>query len=639
MKENHIPYSLSQILFTVPESDFRPTDSALSQLSFDNRRDFVVAGPDPILAINMIFANDRCFAGDLSRGIRRKVLVSLTDTDAHRLLASTVVSINIERGCLSRTETLWLPVEIDDDIPSLHFAVEVRDMKTGYLFTRQALRFFSRFPEQKFITDMLKPVEGGIVPNFSTALYKSFDAEVSAYHQVRFYLEPQDRDNLPRVIPEMEVRIYFPDGTIESRIVAPVTEFDSCEGELYRILTPVYMTDAKKGISYAELVCLDEAIAGFVFNTAGEITVGSWHGKDMAILEEYSLEEAFNRFRAAIDGEGDKTSDDEFEKALDQFIKSQLEEDEGAIQDEQPAEEQEEPEPAPEKEEETVSPLKSLDNLTGLRSVKEKLTAYEKLVLFNKKRRDSDLPTLSLPLHAMFCGSPGTGKTTVAKRMGLMLKRAGVLSKGHVVVRERSTLLGQYYSNEETNTRAAIEEAQGGILFIDEAYQLHQPNDPRDPGKFVIETLMTALADESMRDWMLILAGYTDEMKRMFEMNPGLKSRIPDSNIYIFEDFTEPELMEIAERYLERHHFSMTPDAHSALARRLSNDYTNRSRSFGNARHVINMIQSEILPSMATRVVTSNNFDESALTLIQSDDIPQPKQQEAPKRFKIGYRA
>lgn len=119
--------------------------------------------------------------------------------------------------------------------------------------------------------------------------------------------------------------------------------------------------------------------------------------------------------------------------------------------------------------------------------------------------------------------------------MGMILHRAGVLSKGHVVVRERATLLGQNYNSEAENTIAAIKEAQGGILLIDEAYQLYQPNDPRDPGKFVIDTLLTALADETNRDWMLVLAGYLDDMKRMFDMNPGFKSRIPESNIYLLK--------------------------------------------------------------------------------------------------------
>ncbi len=89
------------------------------------------------------------------------------------------------------------------------------------------------------------------------------------------------------------------------------------------------------------------------------------------------------------------------------------------------------------------------------------------------------------------------------------------------VIRERASLLGQYYNSESEKTLAAIKEAQGGILFIDEAYQLHQPSDPKDPGRFVLETLMTALADTSKRDWMLILAGYTEPMLAMFLSTPA----------------------------------------------------------------------------------------------------------------------
>ncbi len=331
-------------------------------------------------------------------------------------------------------------------------------------------------------------------------------------------------------------------------------------------------------------------------------------------------------------------SDEDLERVLNEFISTELYDGE-AIEDNTPTPEKPVVIPPRKVIEEPVSIFQPLENLTGLHSVREKLLAYEKLVIFNKKRQDCDLPTLKLPLHAMFCGSPGTGKTTVARRMGLMLRRAGVLSRGHVVVKERATLLGPNYSMEEKNTLDAIEQAQGGILFIDEAYQLYQPNDPRDPGKFVIETLMTALADESKRDWMLILAGYTDEMKRMFEMNPGLKSRIPESNIYIFDDFTEEELMEIAERYLERNSYSLTEDARAALSERLGYDYNTRNRSFGNARHVINLIQTEILPSMATRVVDIENPDIESLSLICSSDIPKPTKLMQESRSKIGFRA
>lgn len=111
----------------------------------------------------------------------------------------------------------------------------------------------------------------------------------------------------------------------------------------------------------------------------------------------------------------------------------------------------------------------------------------------------------------------------------------------------------------------------------------------------------------------------------MFEMNPGLKSRIPESNIYIFDDFSENELMEIAERYFERNSYSLTEDARTALAIRLGNDFRNRDRNFGNARHVINIIQTEILPSMALRVMNTENTDTESLSLIHSRDIPKNK--------------
>lgn len=222
----------------------------------------------------------------------------------------------------------------------------------------------------------------------------------------------------------------------------------------------------------------------------------------------------------------------------------------------------------------------------------------------------------------MFLGSPGTGKTTVAKILGGKLRELGVLSKGHVVVRERATLIGKYYSSESENTLAALEEAEGGILFIDEAYQLCQPDDPKDPGRFVIETLMTALADESKRDWMLILAGYTEPMQRLFDINPGLRSRIPQSNIFTFEDFNEAELMEIAEGYLRRNHFTLDEQARHRLCRRLAADYANRDADFGNARHVINLITTSIIPAMASRVSQLSDPDREQLTTILPADIP-----------------
>lgn len=325
--------------------------------------------------------------------------------------------------------------------------------------------------------------------------------------------------------------------------------------------------------------------------------------------------------------------DDEFDALLRKFIRNESESPRTGIYEETLGEEAgdevdefdldfplSEPETAPEPEPEPAFAM--LDNLTGLVQVKEKLHRLEKVVLFNKLRRENGLPVSTSPLHCMFLGSPGTGKTTVAGALGRMLAEAGVLSKGHVVFRERSTLLGPNYSNEETNTLNAIEEAQGGILFIDEAYQLYQPKDPRDPGRFVIETLMTALADESRRDWMLILAGYPAELEAMRDMNPGLRSRIPDSNLYTFDDFSESELMEIAVRWLDRHGFRLSTEAETALRQRLAADYARRDKSFGNARHVNNILETEVLPAMATRVIDENTGNPDDLVVIRAVDIP-----------------
>ena len=265
----------------------------------------------------------------------------------------------------------------------------------------------------------------------------------------------------------------------------------------------------------------------------------------------------------------------------------------------------------------------AMNKLTGLKEVKKKLINYDSLVLFNKKRKESGLPTLNTPLHAMFLGSPGTGKTTVAKMMGEMLHERGLLSKGHVIVKERANLLGQNYNSEGENTLESIEAAQGGILFIDEAYQLFQPQDPRDPGKFVIETLLTALSDPLKNDWMVILAGYPEEMKNMWLMNPGFKSRIPESNIYYFEDFTEEELIQIAENYFFDNKYHLTTEAHKVLTDRVKFDLLNKDETFGNARYIINLIQTEIIPSMAVRLIREGKCSYEALCHIKPEDIPE----------------
>lgn len=138
---------------------------------------------------------------------------------------------------------------------------------------------------------------------------------------------------------------------------------------------------------------------------------------------------------------------------------------------------------------------------------------------------------------------------------------------------------------------------------------------------------------------MLILAGYLERMKRMFDMNPGFKSRIPDSNIYTFDDFSESELIEIADKYLSRNNYKLSPAPCNALGKHLKTDYEHRGKNIGNAQHVINIIQTEILPAMAVRVTTKGLADKMSLIRIHSADIPGAIPQQEMHCRRIGFAA
>lgn len=653
MKNKRLPFTLVSLNIGVYDSSSPFTSNYPGESLFDDRSDFIIDFDITAVAVLMNFCNDRTLTDYSAPGIRRSVAVALVDATDGFIISNKSIRVNMSRGEESIICRVDLPLAYDNINFDHTYKICVRDENSGLMLDQ---RFFHVFPENfdgKHVSDWFTPIQGGLTRLYYYAEYRSLAAECPGYYGVRFRLNVSV-DPAPWIMPEMEIRIHFPDGSIVSRFCKiECQDFDLGD---YQVETTFFMRPGRLGIGYAELICMDYAIAGFVFCTDGDEDSRAWAGEELMCLDEYTLESATERYKMltesqpAADGEdaeADGETDDEFEKLLQDFIESQIEEEVKEEPDE------EEPSPCPDEtgegetdtEEEDASPEGDLDintalnQLTGLKMVKEKLSVYETMVKFNKLRRDNSLPVEALPLHAMFLGSPGTGKTTVAKMMGSMMRSAGVLSRGHVVVKERATLLGPYYSNEETNTLKAVKEAQGGILFIDEAYQLYQPNDPRDPGKFVIEALMTALADESNRDWMLILAGYPDEMKRMFEMNPGLRSRIPESNIYTFEDFTVGELMEIAESYLNRNDFVLAAEAREELYRRLAADYATRDKGFGNARHVINLIQTEILPAMASRVLACHDISAEQLSTIQPSDIPERIITAQARNSRIGYRA
>lgn len=266
------------------------------------------------------------------------------------------------------------------------------------------------------------------------------------------------------------------------------------------------------------------------------------------------------------------------------------------------------------------SALKQLNAMAGLKGVKARVKHLGGMARLAEMRRKQGLPTPDLALHALFTGNAGTGKTTVAKLMGRIYRDMGLLSSGHVVVAERRTLTGRYYDSEARAVEQAIASARGGILFIDEAYMLNVKDDPRDPGHKVLEHLLTALADSSNRDWMLILAGYPKEMEELMNSNPGLKSRI--SNHFHFEDYNVEELMGIADIFCREQSYRLSAEARERLRTLVERDYAKREENFGNGRYVINLLEQGILPSLAQRVGRLKRPTAEALQLILPEDIP-----------------
>ncbi|MBC8110216.1 MAG: AAA family ATPase [Verrucomicrobia bacterium] len=232
--------------------------------------------------------------------------------------------------------------------------------------------------------------------------------------------------------------------------------------------------------------------------------------------------------------------------------------------------------------------LNELNNLIGLANVKKEINELVKLVKFYKESGKDVLGKFSL--HTVFTGNPGTGKTTVARILSKIFKALGVLERGHMTETDRQGLVAGFVGQTAIKTTQIIEKALGGVLFIDEAYALSQGGE-NDFGKETIETLLKQMEDKRGQ-FVVITAGYTDNMSQFLEMNPGLKSRF-DRQIH-FEDYNAEELHQIARGMLR--HETLTPDeqADSHLKTYLAYLHQKRDKFFGNARSVRKIIETAI---------------------------------------------
>lgn len=272
-----------------------------------------------------------------------------------------------------------------------------------------------------------------------------------------------------------------------------------------------------------------------------------------------------------------------------------------------------------------VNAIKQIHKMIGLEEVKKHLEQNICYVRMMEARKQAGLPCVNRLMHVVMTGSPGTGKTTVARLLGAAYKEMNILTSGHTVECNRATLVQDHIGGTEKATLDKIEEARGGVLFIDEAYSLFiKRESSNDFGLRIIDTLMTVLSDPES-NILVVLAGYADEMDKLLMSNPGLASRFPVR--LHFPDYTVDELMLMTESWFTEHRYK----ANAQVMERIREVIVHavKEKSFGAGRFVHTFIENTILPNMATRLfarVPTGKYDSKALTRILPQDIPVPEE-------------
>lgn len=261
--------------------------------------------------------------------------------------------------------------------------------------------------------------------------------------------------------------------------------------------------------------------------------------------------------------------------------------------------------------------LGELDALVGLTEVKELVREIAAYAEVRRHRLKEGLAAEPMSLHMLFFGNPGTGKTTVARLLGRLFRETGLLPKGHLVEVERADLVGEYVGHTAQKTRQQVKKALGGLLFVDEAYALARGGE-RDFGKEAIDTLVKAMED-AKDQFVLILAGYPEEMERFLDANPGLASRLP---LHLrFPDYSTRDLLAIAEQMVTARQYTLASGAREALygiLLRLHSQAGEPAR--GNARTVRNLVERAVR-LQARRLYRSGRFTRSDLLALTAVDF------------------
>lgn len=262
--------------------------------------------------------------------------------------------------------------------------------------------------------------------------------------------------------------------------------------------------------------------------------------------------------------------------------------------------------------------LKELDALVGLSLVKAEVRQLINFLKVQKMREEKGMLALPISRHLVFYGNPGTGKTTIARLLAQVYRSLQILSRGHLIESDRGDLVAGYVGQTALKVKEVVNQALGGVLFIDEAYALNADGRGNDFGQEAVETLLKLMEDHR-HDFVVIVAGYTEKMEDFISSNPGLRSRF--NKFLLFEDYTPEQLVEIFKGFCAKASFKLTADAEQRLLDLFKLLSLARDESFGNARTARNLFEMTI-SKQANRIVTLANINEEVLATIDEVDIP-----------------
>jgi SpoVK/Ycf46/Vps4 family AAA+-type ATPase len=261
--------------------------------------------------------------------------------------------------------------------------------------------------------------------------------------------------------------------------------------------------------------------------------------------------------------------------------------------------------------------LKALDGLVGLGNVKAQINKLVNVHKTNTFRASENLPKIPVGLHLVFTGSPGTGKTTVARLIAKAYKTIGLLPEGQLVEVDRADLVAGYVGQTALKVQEAIERARGGVLFIDEAYSLSSDSGAGF-GDEAISTIVKGMEDN--RDSMaVIVAGYKEPMESFIKSNQGLKSRF--QNIIAFEDYSTSELVSIFMKLCNEYKLICPEPVHNAVVEYL--DLVKPTGELGNARYVRNLFEKMFL-NLSQRAALDGNIELHEVVEFATIDVPVP---------------